>query len=250
MTNTFELPWTGMVGTLLESAAMVFVVALVLFGSVLWGLRRLKQRGLEQCQAVLGFAPATDAPVASRRTPEGLAAVERVLLRGTLAGRPATLAERRVRSPQVARRDRRGSDFTVLAIALEPPARVALRIQPAGVLGAVEVLLRGAAEDRVAIDATFDQAYVVYSDAPAAAAAILTPAMRERLLAFRRQIAGDLPASVTGKLASGFLLGSFHVDGAAARYVVFGSPTKATAEHAKAAAPLLLELAAVAGARG
>ena len=54
--------------------------------------------------------------------------------------------------------------------------------------------------------------------------------------------------SGAGKLASAFVLGTFHIDGAAARYDLFGSPAKATAEHAKAAAPVLLELAAAAGA--
>jgi hypothetical protein len=226
---------------------VVFIV-LVIVGAVLWWLVRLRQLDIEQCRAVLGLADAPGGTPESTTTPEGIAASERVLLQGTLAGRPATLVLRRLRKPFVSGGDRRASDFTVLSITIERPARVALRIQPAGMLGAVETWVRGQAAERVSVDAAFDQAYVVYSDTPTAVLGVLSPAMRERLLAFRTEIAGDLPVSAAGRMASGFVLGTFYLEGTTAQYAAFGSPTKKTAQHVKAAAPVLLELAAAAGA--
>ncbi len=227
---------------------MAFLVGLVLLGAALWWLFRLKQRDLRECREVLGLAPASGAPVERGTTPEGFAYVQRAELRGTLLGRPATLAQRDVRYPRGSQYRRRGSAFTVLELALDRPARASLRIQPAGVLGVVEALVRGEPTDRVAIDPDFDAAYLVYSDAPTAVLTVLTPAMRERLMAFRAQTAPGLATSTAAKLASGFVLGTFHVDGATARYLAFGTPAKATAEHVKAAAPVLLELAVAAGA--
>lgn len=226
---------------------MVLIIVLVFFGAALWWLFRLRQRDIAQCQAVLGLLPAQRAKPESGTTPEGFASFEHVLLQGTLLERPATLSLRRVRSPRVARRDRRGSDFTVLTITLERPAQVALRLQPTGLLGAVEGWLRGAPTDRVSVDDSFDPAYTVYSDDPTAALAVLTPAMRERLLAFHAQMMGTPSTSVAGKMASGLILGTFQIDGTIARYLLLGSPMKTTAEHVKAAAPILLELATAAG---
>ena len=228
---------------------MAFVIGLVVFVAVLWWLYRFKQRDIGHCQEVLGLAPVPRAVSRRGTTPEGFAFVERDVLQGTMLGRPAVLAHRTVRSPLAPRRQRHGSDFTVLALTLDAPARVSIRLQPTGVLGSVETLVRGGATDRVAIDPTFDEAWVVYCDSPTAAVTLLTPALRERLLAFRAQIAGELPTSTAGKMASAFVVGTFHIDGAEARYLAFGSPTRATAEQVKAAAPVMVEVAAGAGSR-
>jgi len=107
---------------------MLIIIALLFVGAVLWWLFRLRQRDMAQCQAVLGLAPAQKSPPKSPlkpgTTPEGFAAFDHLLLEGTLLDRPATFSLRRVRSPKVARRDRRGSDFTVLSFTLQPPASV------------------------------------------------------------------------------------------------------------------------------
>lgn len=224
---------------------MAFVLGMVAIGAVLWWLARLKRRDIADCRAVLAFDPAPPSSSLHGTTPEGFACVEHTLLRGVMFGRPATLSDRTVRFPKGAKYRRGGSQFTVLAVALAAPAHVSLRLQPAGILGGLEAALRAPADspDVVAIDPAFDAAYTVYADTPADARTVLTPDMREKFLAFRTRVAGPLPANVAGRLASGLVLGTFHVDGSTARYVVFGSPTKQTAEHVKAAAPLLLELA-------
>jgi len=225
---------------------MLIIIVLVFVGAVLWWLFRVRQRDMAQCQAVLGLAPAQKSPPKPGTTPEGFAAFDHRLLEGTLLGRPASFSLRRVRSPKVARRDRRGSDFTVLSFTLQPPASVSLRIQPTGLIGAVETWVRGTPGDRVSVDATFDDAFTIYSDTPAAALAVLTPALRERLLEFHARILGTPTASTSTKLASGLVIGTFHIDGSTARYLVPGSPTKSTAEQVMAAAPVLLEVATAA----
>jgi hypothetical protein len=229
---------------------MGFVVGLILFGVALWFLFRLKQQDLANCQQVLGLAPAAKTAVERGTTPEGFAFVDQLVLQGTMHGLPASLTHRTVRSPIAPKMQRKGSSFTVLSFTLARPARINLRIQPAGMLEGLESVVRGGATDRVARtgDATFDNAFVIYSDSPAAALDVLTPALRERLLTFRTEASGGILTDATpGKLASAFILGTFHIEGATASCLAFGSPTKATAEHVKAAAPLLLELITAAG---
>lgn len=222
--------------------AMGVVVGLLLFVVALWWLRRLKQRDLAEVCAVLGLEPA---PFQSTRgtSPEGFACVDHRLLHGTVSGHPAVLVSRGVRHPRASRLRRTGSEFTLLELTLPRAVATTLRVQPSGLLDVLEGALRGGADDRVPIEPAFDEAYVVHSDRPEAARTALNGPLQARLLAFRTAVAGSLPASLPGAMASGLQLGTFHVDGAVARYVVFGSPTRATAEHAKAAVPLLLALA-------
>lgn len=224
---------------------MAFVAGLVVLGVVFWFLMRLKQQDLAHCREVLGLAAA---PSATSRgtTPEGFSYSQTTLLQGTMNGCPAVLSARTVGVRTGPPGRRRGSQFTVLDLTLPRPVRTALRLQPAGMLGGLEDAMRGPASDRVPIDAPFDVAYVVYSNQAADARAVLTPATREALLAFHARFVGDHSAPATARLASALVLGTFQLQGTAASYVLFGSPTKAVAEHLKAAVPLLLELAAAA----
>lgn len=226
---------------------MGVILGLIIFAGALWLLFQVGKRDLAQCLAVLDMAPPPHSTTEQGTTPEGFPFAERVVAQGALFGRPATLARRVLRSP-FARKRYRGSIFTVLSLTLERPARATFRLQPAGILSDVETLVRGAVADRVPIDPAFDQAYVVYSNAPDEARAVLTPSVREQILAFRTHAAGHLAdalasGTTAAKMSSGLVLGTFHVEGSAARYVAFGSPAKATAEHVKAAAPVLLTVA-------
>jgi hypothetical protein len=133
-------------------------------------------------------------------------------------------------------------------LTLPRAVRTSLRLQPAGMLGALESWVQGPPTDRVSIDPAFDEAYAVHASSADEARAILSPSVRSQVLDFRRRIAGDLPPSVAGQLTSGLLLGTFHLEGTTARYALFGSPTRAVAEHLKSAGPVLLALAAAAGA--
>lgn len=226
---------------------MTAVLLLALMGGILWFLYRLKARDVANCAAVLGLA-VVKPETTKGTTPEGLAFVQRRLLRGSLLGHQATLSERTVRHPRAPRPSRGSSQFTVLELTLPASTMASIRLQPEGMLGVVEQVVRGGAGDRVAIEPSFDAAYTTYSDDPPRAREVLTPALRAQLLAFRASVA-DLPTSVAGRMASALMLGTLHVEGSAARYVLWGSPTTKTAEQAKAAAPVLLELAAAAQQR-
>lgn len=225
---------------------MAWLVGLVLFGAAIWFLYRLKARDIADCAAVLGLVPG-DGRSNRGTTPEGFAYYQRAVLHGTIRGFPGTLWSRHVRHPRMARRRRRGSEFTVLEVALDAPVRTPLRIQPAGILETLESWIQGAPTDVVAVDDAFGAAYVVHAGHIADARSVLSAPMRARILAFRSQVGGALPPTTAGKLSSGLVLGTFILEGTTAVYAVFGSPTKAVAEHVKVAAPLLLDLATAAG---
>jgi len=227
---------------------MAFVLGLVALGVALWFLIQLKKKDTAACAEVLGLKPA---PARTERgiTPEGFKFSQTTMLEGRIDGRAATLWSRTLARTTGSKRSGRRSMFTVLDLTLRRPARVPLRIQPVGVLGALEEMLTAPDNRaaRVAMDARFDEAYTVYSASATDAIVALTPALRESLLEFRARVAGPLPSNVAGHLASGLVLGTFYLDGAFVRYAVYGSPTKATAEHVKAAVPIMIALARAAG---
>jgi hypothetical protein len=222
---------------------MAFVLGLIGCGVALWFLVRIKRRDTAHCREVLGLEVAPR-ETAKGTTPEGFAYAQRAVLRGTMLGRSAKLWERAVRHPRIAKLHRTGSQMTVLEFTLDHPVRVPLRIQPTGLLEGLETFVSGPAADRVPVDPAFDAAYVVYTDRATEAMLVLTPALREKILALRATVARNLPASTAGKIASGLTLGTFVLEGNTASYATFGSATRATAEHVRQAAPLLLELAA------
>jgi hypothetical protein len=221
---------------------MAFVIGLVLFAGAIWFLYRLKARDIADCAAVLGMAPG-DGRTTRGTTPEGFAYLQRAVLQGTMLGCPATIWSRSVKHPRIGKYRNRGSEFTVLELTLARAVQTPIRLQPAGVLGVLESWIEGPPTDIVPIDAAFDAAYVVHAGHVIDARAVLSASMREKILAFRSREGADLPASTAGKLSSGLVLGTFFLEGTTAAYALFGSPTKAVAEHVKAAAPILLELA-------
>lgn len=221
---------------------MAFLLGLVLFAAAIWFLYRLKARDVADCAAALALAPG-DGRSTRGTTPEGFRYYQRAVLQGTMLDCPATLWSRSVRHPRLGTHRNRGAEFTVLELTLARPARAPIRLQPAGLLGTLESWMQGPPLDVVSIDETFDGAYVVHAAHAADARAILSAPMRARLLAFRSQVAGTLPSTTAGRLSSGLMLGTFFVEGTTAAYAIFGSPTRAVAEHVKVAAPLLLDLA-------
>ncbi|MGE0448197.1 MAG: hypothetical protein AB7Q29_01295 [Vicinamibacterales bacterium] len=226
---------------------MTFILGLLAFGAALWFLVRLKRQDTQRCREILALEPAPSQTMRGT-TPEGFSFSQTAILQGVMLGHAATLWARTVRHPLAAKRRRTGSQFTVLELALTRPARFALRIQPAGLLETLEWASRGPADDRVPIESAFDEAYVVYTSSPADAKAVLTPAVRASLLEFRSRVGGNLPSTTAGRLSSALVLGTFDIEGSNARYALFGSPTAATAEQVKAAAPVLTQLAAAARA--
>lgn len=224
---------------------MAFIVGLVLFAAALWFLYRLKARDIAACAAVLGLTPG-DGRSTRGVTPEGFTYYQRAVLQGTMLGCPATVWSRTVKHPRLGKYRNRGSEFTVLELTLDRPVRTGLRLQPAGVLGVLESWMQGPPLDVVPVDAGFDAAYVVHASHLIEARAVLSAPMRDKVLAFRSRVAGNLPATAAGQLSSGLVLGTFFLAETTAAYAMFGSPTKAVAEHVKAAAPILLELATAA----
>jgi hypothetical protein len=221
---------------------MTAVVALVLFAGLFLWLIRTTARDLDDTASILGLQKATARVQARGTSAEGFAYHETRMLEGTFDGVRAELAVRTVKRRQNPYR-RRGSQFTVLTLHHGRADAPRLRLQPAGMMEALETLQKGERTDVVATgDAAFDAAYRLYAADPAAALAVLTPVMRRDLLAFRSTVAGLLPDAVTGGMAAALLLGTFEVEPGLSRYTLFGSPTKTLAEHLRQAVPFMMRL--------
>ena len=93
---------------------------------------------------------------------------------------------------------------------------------------------------------TREAANIAYCPEPTRAIVVLSPELRQALLAFRASVSGSEPGSVSNYLTSANLLGTFDVSPTGASYYVYGSPTKKLAEHVKRAAPLLARIAGIA----
>ena len=132
--------------------------------------------------------------------------------------------------------------MTMLTLRPAQPIAATLRLQPAGMMRGLEQLVQGAPAPMATGDAPFDAAYHVYAAEPTRAIVVLSPELRQALLAFRASVSASEPGSVSNYLTSANLLGTFDVSPDAASYYVYGSPTKTLADHIKRAAPLLARL--------
>ena len=121
-------------------------------------------------------------------------------------------------------------------------ASTAFRLQPVGMLRAVENYQQGAPEIVPTGDSDFDAAFHLYTSNERGALAVLTPDLRRDLLAFRQTVAGILTQSLASRLASPYLLGSIEVGPGLIRYSLSGSPSAKIAEHLKLVASLLVRL--------
>jgi hypothetical protein len=223
-----------------------FLIGLAVLGGVLFWLHRMKSADVAACAAVLGLSPAGTRSTRGT-TAEGFEFHETLTLAGTMHGCAAEVAERRVRynrgRPSGARRQQ-GSLLTVLRLMAVTPRAVTFRLQPAGMMGAIERLQQGETPPVVATgDAAFDAAWRLYAPEPAAALLVLTPARREAIMALRAQAGVPLPANAAGAMASALLIGTLEVTAAEVSYTLLGTPSKKIALHLQAAAPLLADLA-------
>ncbi|MGE3843770.1 MAG: hypothetical protein AB7I50_19535 [Vicinamibacterales bacterium] len=220
---------------------MTFAIGLLIFGLAVVWLFKKKQSDVRACASILRLVPAARETV-RKTTPEGFAATDILLLRGELEGFPVTLWERTVRHPLATKWRRMGSQFTVLTFTLGSAVAGTLRLQPRGMLGALEVLIQGR-PDAVGISPDFDEAYTTYTSDERRARHALTVELQHELLAFRARVAGPLTGSVAGQMASGLMLGTIAIEEGQASYVLFGSPAKAVADHLLVAAPLVRAVA-------
>ncbi len=223
-----------------------FLIGLAVLGGVLFWLYRMKSADVAACAAVLGLAPAASRSTRGT-TAEGFEFHETLLLAGTLHGCVAEVAERRVRynlgRPSGARRQQ-GSLLSVLRLTALSPRVATFRLQPAGMMGAIEQVQQGATPPVVATgDAAFDAAWRLYAPDPAAALLVLTPARRAAIMALRDQAGVPLPANAAGAMASALLLGTLEVTASGVSYTLYGFPSKKIGLHLQAAAPLLADLA-------
>lgn len=220
---------------------MAFAIGLVLFGLAVVWLFRKKRADVRDCASILRMVSAPRETV-RRATPEGFAATDIALLAGELEGLPVTLWERTERHPVAAKRQRTGGQFTVLTFDLPESVPQTLRLQPRGMLGALEDLIQGH-PGAVKISPAFDEAYTTYTSDEVRARQALDTRLQQALLEFRARVAGPLPGSATGQMASGLMLGTIVVENGHASYVLFGSPSKAIAEHLVLAVPLVRAIA-------
>ena len=223
-----------------------FIVGMVVLGGVLAWLYVSKKGDVAACGEALGLGPVAETIGRRGTSAEGFAFHELLRLRGTLGGLDAEVWERKVRRPiDVRYRRQRGSYCSALSLA---PVRAGVRpfrLQPVGVMGALEAVM---SDDPARVvrtgDAGFDAAYHLYADDAGAALLVLGAELRRDLLAFRAATAGELPANAAGYLASALLAGSFEIGPERAWYRVFGTPSRKIGAHLEQAAPLLARLAA------
>lgn len=220
-----------------------FMTGFVIVVAVLVWLYRSKQSDVAACATTMGLAHVSDKVERRGETPEGLAFYDLLRARGTVSGWGAEVWERTVRRPvDVKYRKSRGSILTRLELTPARPPSATFRLQPAGAMELIEDLMKGAPTIHATGDAAFDQAFRLYAADAAAARALLTPALRGDILAFRRSAAGATPTSRAGNLAAGAVLGSFVVGADRVSYDAFGTPSGKVGHHLRQAAPLLVRL--------
>lgn len=219
------------------------LIGLAALAFALYWLSRLKQKDVGETAAVLGLSVIASGAESRGTTAEGFDFHQRVLARGVVAGVPAELATRTVRTKAFRRARRTPTQLTVLTLRPTQPVVVALRLQPSGLMRDLESMFHDAPAARPTGDGPFDAAYHLYSGESQKALTVLSPELRQALLGFRATSAVSQPGSTTDYVTSANLLGTFEVSGDSASYYVYGSPTKKLAEHLKQAAPLLAALA-------
>lgn len=219
---------------------MTFALGLAAMAAVLYWLYRKKAQDLDDCVDVLGLQRATRRVETNGTSVEGFAYHQSLLLEGTLEGQRAELSVRTVkRVPNRVRRH--GSQLTVLALDTGSKATGRFRLQPAGMMRLLEDVQHGAPPIVATGDADFDAAYRLYAD-DGTVPSVLDAQLRRAILELRAQVGGALPDNVAGAMASALVLGSFEVEPGTVRYVLFGSPIRAVAEHLRKAAPLMVRL--------
>jgi len=220
-----------------------YVGLVVFIGALVW-LYLAKSRDIDRAASLLGLSRVKEKVESRGTTAEGLAFHELLWLTGTLEGMPAEVAERRLRLPiNDTFRRQRSSHFTVLRLDGGAEQAPGFRLQPVGLMGGLESLLQETPAITPTGDPAFDSAYRLYADQGSAAILRLTPELRQAILAMRAKVAGKLPASAAGYLASGLLLGTFECEAGRASYTVYGTPNRKIAEHLREVAPLLARLA-------
>lgn len=223
---------------------MTFLVALILFGVVGYWLYRSSTEALEQCRRTLGLEKAANRRQIKGMSPEGFHYHQALLLEGTIDGLPAEVHVRTISHATGAVQRRRGSQFTVLTIKPPRALPVSFRLQPAGLLRAVEAYQQGAPDIVATGDTSFDAAYHLYAKNEAAAIRAVSSPVRRALLDLRaNESKGANMDSLGGKMASAFMLGSIEVDEPSVSYLLIGSPSAKLATHLKGAAPILVRLA-------
>ena len=221
---------------------MPAIIGLIIIGAVLIWLYRAQMKSFADCASILGMPQATTRSETNGTTPEGFYFHQSLLLKGSIEGVPAEVCIRNIRRSKVRTPRQSGSQFTVLALFPTHSAPTAFRLQPVGMLRAIETYQQGAPDVVPTGDPDFDAAYHLYTSDERGSLAVLTAGLRRDLLAFRQTVAGILTPSLASKLASPYLLGSIEVEPGLVRYSLPGSPSVKIAEHLKLVAPLLARI--------
>ena len=209
---------------------MPAIIGIIIIVAVLIWLYRAQMKSFAECASILGMPQATTRSETNGTTAEGFYFHQSLLLKGSIEGVPAEVCIRNVRRTKVRNSRQAGSQLTVLALFPTRSASTAFRLQPVGMLRAVENYQQGAPEIVPTGDSDFDAAFHLYTSNERGALAVLTPDLRRDLLAFRQTV------------ASPYLLGSIEVGPGLIRYSLSGSPSAKIAEHLKLVASLLVRL--------
>jgi hypothetical protein len=221
--------------------ALFALLGLIAIGGVLYWLAQTNAKDRQRMGEILGLTVIEKGPEERGEDYVMGHFHQTAFLRGELLGHAASVWLRSVR--RLTRSNSKNQSlFTVLAFDLPRPSAVQFRIEPA-LTGALQSFFGG---DQPAIptgDDSFDKLFRFTATDAAAAGLILTPAMRQLLLAFRKGVVGDMPETALGRFSGDLLFGTFALEPSRVTYTVSGTPSEKIARHFEMAAQFLAEFA-------
>jgi len=218
--------------------AFIFIVGIAAIAGGWYWLWRSNNQAQQRMASALGFEVVAQGAEERRPDPVLGRQYQRLIMIGNIEGRRAEVWSRIV----YYRSRKRQALATVLAMPLGLSGELRLRIQPAR-LGQMLAFFGNDQPYIPTGDAEFDRVFRVTSTDAETAARLLTPELRSELLAFQRQITGDMPDSAAGRVAGEFLMGAFELEPGRISYAVPGTASERVAGHLKLAAPLLVTFA-------
>lgn len=220
---------------------VIFLLGLVAIAGVVYWLARANAKDRHRMAEILGLVVVPKGEQERGKDYTLGNFHQSLAMHGEMHGRPAGVWVRSVR--RFTRHNSRNMSLqTVLAFDLKGESPTSFRIEPA-LTGKLQSWFGG---DQPAIpsgDLEFDRLFRFTSQDGAAAIRILTPEIRERLLAFRKAVAGEMPDSDLARFSGDLMMGTFAIEGKRATYTVAGTPSEKIARHFAIAGPFLAEFA-------
>ncbi len=220
---------------------VIAILGLLAVVGVLYWLARLTAKDRQQMAEILGLQVLKNGAQESGQDHILGHFHQTLTMQGEMCGYPAGVWIRSVR--RLTKHNSKNESLqTVLALGLGKDCGTAFRIEPA-LSGKLQSWFGG---DQPAVpsgDHEFDKLYRFTSPDPDAARRYLTEDMKKVLIAFRKNVVGDMPDSAIGQFSGDLLMGTFAIEGVRATYTVPGTPSEKIARHFQTAAQFLAEFA-------